>query len=93
MISLLKLQLEDQIVAKKGEKKYYIDKNGSVIEWNVQTWHPIYQLNPHHICVPISGQDLDFKHHMLQSLLCTMVYDKRLFFVLLILVDLLTIPV
>jgi hypothetical protein len=32
MISLLKLQLEDQIVAKKGEKKYYIDKNGSVIE-------------------------------------------------------------
>jgi len=32
MISLLKLQLEDQIVAKKGEKKYYIDKNGPVIQ-------------------------------------------------------------
>jgi hypothetical protein len=32
MISLLKLHLEDQIVAKKDEKKYYIDKNGPVIE-------------------------------------------------------------
>ena len=57
-------------------------------------WEPIRRFNPRHSFVSVQSQEMDFQRHMLWSpVLCSMRRGEGWLFVLLILVELLTITV